>query len=228
MYKLKKFLPLRARLQIFDSFVQSHINYCSLVWGFSSKSNIDTIFSKQKKGLRAVMPGYVNYIYRNGIIPGHTKSAFSEYKVLTIHNIIAFNAVLFLHKARNIPSLIPISVRSTISKESPEPGSNYESCTDWLKAYGNHIYAKSLFFKGPLIMANSMMHESLPSASFVTLKAYKTNLKQALLVRQGDGDVNEWHTDNFVLYITSGLRKSNTIKERVDYTVFFVNICDGN
>ena len=191
MYKLKKFLPLRARLQIYHSFVQSHINYCSLVWGFSSKSNLNTLFSKQKKGLRAVMPGYVNYKYKKGILPGHTKSAFSEFKILTIHNIIALNALLLLHKARHFPSLIPSSIRSTISEDSPGPGSTYETCGDWLKTYGNHIYAKSIFFKGPLILANSMINENLSHASFVTLKAYKSNVKQVILVRQCDGDADE-------------------------------------
>ena len=37
MYKIKSSLPLQARLQIFHSLVQSHINFCSLVWGFSAK-----------------------------------------------------------------------------------------------------------------------------------------------------------------------------------------------
>ena len=50
MYKIKKFLPLTARLQIYHSFVQSHLNFCSLLWGFSAKSNIEALFSKQKKG----------------------------------------------------------------------------------------------------------------------------------------------------------------------------------
>ena len=45
MYKIKKFLPLTARLQIYHSFVQSHVNYCSLVWGFSTKSNIEALFA---------------------------------------------------------------------------------------------------------------------------------------------------------------------------------------
>ena len=48
MYKLKSQLPLKVRIQIFHSFVQSHINYCSLVWGFSAKSNIDSLFRAQK------------------------------------------------------------------------------------------------------------------------------------------------------------------------------------
>ena len=36
LYKIKKYLPLQARLQIYHSLIQSHVNYCSLVWGFSS------------------------------------------------------------------------------------------------------------------------------------------------------------------------------------------------
>ena len=76
MCKIKKFLPLSAQIQIYHSFVQSHINFCSLVWGFSSKINIETIFSCQKRGIRAVFPGFVYYKYKYGHLPGHTKSAF--------------------------------------------------------------------------------------------------------------------------------------------------------
>ena len=79
---------------MYHSFVQSHINYCSLVWGFYSKSNIDSLFFKQKKGMRAVMPGYVNYKYKDGNLPGHTKSAFLEYEILTVQNLVALNALL--------------------------------------------------------------------------------------------------------------------------------------
>ena len=46
MYKLNKYLPLEARLQIYHSFVQSHLNYCSLLWGFAAKSHIETLFVK--------------------------------------------------------------------------------------------------------------------------------------------------------------------------------------
>ena len=63
MFKVKKYLPITARIQIYHSFVQSHLNYCSLVWGFTCKSNIEAIFTKQKKGLRAIIPGFINYRY---------------------------------------------------------------------------------------------------------------------------------------------------------------------
>ena len=49
MYKIKNKIPLKARLQIYHSFVQSHLNYCSLVWGFAAKSLIESLFSKQKQ-----------------------------------------------------------------------------------------------------------------------------------------------------------------------------------
>ena len=38
----------------------------------------------QKKALRTVMPGYVQYYYEDGITLAHTKPVFKEYKVLTV------------------------------------------------------------------------------------------------------------------------------------------------
>ena len=86
MYRIKSLLPAISRIQIFHSFVQSYINYCSLVWGFAAKSNIDSLFTGQKKGLRAAMPGYVNYFYKDGVTPSHTKQSFNDMKILTVHN----------------------------------------------------------------------------------------------------------------------------------------------
>ena len=75
MYKLKHQLHVAARIPIYHSFVQSHINYCSLFWGFSAKSNIESLFTAQKKGMRAIVPGFIKYMYRvDGTLPGHTKA----------------------------------------------------------------------------------------------------------------------------------------------------------
>lgn len=84
LYKLKHILPLKARLLTFNSLVQSHVNFCSLVWGCTNKSKIDTIFTTQKKAMRAVMSGYVNYFYKDGICPTHTKPGFTEHRILTV------------------------------------------------------------------------------------------------------------------------------------------------
>ena len=147
MYKIKKYLPLNARIQIYHSLVQLHANYCSLVWGFSCKTNIESLFSKQKKGLRAVIPGFINYKYKNGKIPGHTKEFFSKYKILSIHSIIIFNALIFMQKISNYPSLLPPSILKTISQDGPIPGSTHNTCQKWLTDYNNCYYRNSIFSK---------------------------------------------------------------------------------
>ena len=166
MYKIKKYLPLKARLLIYHSFIQSHLNYCSLVWGFSAKSNIESLFIKQKKGLRAVIPGFINYKYKDGKIPGHTKAYFLEYEILTVHGIIVLNTFTFLFKVHNFPNSLPPSIKATISNESPKPGSTHHSCENWLKTYGNFLYNKSLFFKGPLLTSDASIIGSMSPKVF--------------------------------------------------------------
>ena len=78
MYKLKFIIPLKARLLIYQSFVQSHLNICSSVWGFAANSNIDQLLTVQKKAVRTVMPGYVQYDYDEGKLPAHIKPAFKS------------------------------------------------------------------------------------------------------------------------------------------------------
>ena len=165
MFKIKKFLPLKARLQVYHSFIQSHISYCSMVWGFCCKSNIESIFSKQKVGMRAVIPGYINYKYKDGEIPGHTKPAFTEYKILTVHNLISLSSLLFILKIRKFPNVLPTSVTCTISEESPKISSNVETCRNWLEIYNTDTYRNSIFFKGPLLYIDPILNEILHETS---------------------------------------------------------------
>ena len=219
LYKIKKYLPLQARLQIYHSLIQSHVNYCSLVWGFSSKSNIESIFVKQKKALRGVIPGFINYKYKDGKTPGHTKKFFSKYNILTIHSIIVLNTLIFMQKTINYPSLLPASIRNTIGQDSPVPGSTHDTCENWLKIYDNLYYRKSIFFKGPLLLTDPCKNISLPLASYVNIKSYKKNVKQTLITIQSSGEQCEWQKNKFLLYNIDGLRRSQTTyRVKVDYT----------
>ena len=148
-----------------------------MVWGISCRSNIEAIFTKQKKGIRAVIPSFINYKYKNGKLPGHTKSAFTEFKILTIQNLIVLNSLICILKTRIFPSLLPFSVRSTISDDSPTAGSTHETCENWLKVYDNTYFNKSIFYKGLLISATCKINENTPISSFISLKLYKNNVK---------------------------------------------------
>ena len=65
MVRWRSFIAVSSQFQrkFNHSFIQSHINYCSLVWGFVARSEIDSLFCKQKKGIRTVVPGFINYKY---------------------------------------------------------------------------------------------------------------------------------------------------------------------
>ena len=209
MYKLKRFLPLLARLQIYHSFVQSHLNFCSLVWGFAAKSNIESLFMKQKIGLRAVIPGFSNSWYKDGELPVHTKRSFHKYDILTVHSIIAKNALIFMHKIKNFPCLLPTSIRETIPNNVLKDGANLDDNQQWLEHYGHSIYNKSIFFKGPLLAISQNNIEATSLPSLFNFKIYKKSVKRMLLDQQNDGDTEEWPV--FLLYNIPGLRKSARI-----------------
>ncbi len=206
LYKLKSILPLKARLQIFHSFVQSHLNYCSLVWGFAARSRIDSLFSKQKMGIRAVIPGYINYRYKDGVIPGHTKASFKEYGILTIHSIIAKNALILMHKIKHISTLVPESVKNLMPDNIPLIGSTHESCSEWLGIYGTSHFKSSVFFKGPLLNINQLNINATSLPSLFSINIYKSNVKRVLLEQQSSGDNEEW--PSFLLNSIPGLRSS--------------------
>ena len=214
MYRIKSLLPVKARLQIFHSFVQSHLNFCPLVWGFASKRYIESLFTSQKKGLRAAIPGYVNYYYRDGVLPTHTKSYFNKFKILTVHGIIVTNTLTFMHKVHNFPHSLPISIRDTIPSDAPTYGSDHETCEEWFKIYGTSTFTKSVFYKGPLLISDQKFVELITPtpAGNLSYKTYRNKAKNVLLKLQSQGDDDDWQADNFSLYNVSGLRRSNRIK----------------
>ncbi len=208
MYRIKRLLPPKIRVQIYHSFVQSYLNFCSLVWGFTSKHRIESLFTAQKKGLRAAMPGNINYFYKDGNTPTHTKLYFKTMGILTVHNLISANALTFMHKINNFPQSIPASVRATIAHDAPKSGDNYEACNSWLHLYSNTPFKNTVFYKGPLIYADTKYANLISLATLMSFKSYRNRAKSLLLEHQSHGLTEEWEACNFSLYDISGLRRS--------------------
>ena len=208
LYRLKSSLTLEIRKLIYHSLIQSHICFCSLVWGFAAKSNIDQIFTAQKKGIRAVIPGFVRYFYKNGNTPGHTKSSFNKFEILTVQNVIALNSLLFIEKVHHFPKMLPKSISSLISPDAPTNTSTFESSSKWLESFGTPIYRQSIFYKGPLLALREEYDELSTSIHKGYLKAYKNRVKGKLFETQFSGDEIEWDPENFAINHIPGLRKS--------------------
>ena len=207
-YKLKSQLPLAAHLNLFQAHVQCHLNYCSLIWGFSANKNIESIFATQKKAMRAVMPGYVNYFYKDGLLPTHTKAAFAAYCIPTVHNIILKNALLFTLKAKNFQLFLPNSVHQLIPENSPTASSNYDddSIVTWMEYYNNPHYRASIFYKGPLFYAEII--NLLKPLNINSIYSYKKSITEYLNNLQSAGEDDDWTAENFKLYNPKGLRQS--------------------
>ena len=97
--------------------------------------------------------GYASsYIYRyrsDSTLPGHTKSYFAKYDILSIQNVIVLNALVFMRKARHFPLDLPRSVIKTIAENSPPPppGATHESSNEWLQNLSYYLYTRSVFIK---------------------------------------------------------------------------------
>ena len=210
MYKIKSYIPLQVRIQIYHSFIQSHLNYCSLVWGFSSRTNIECLFRQQKKGIRAVMPGFVNYFYKDGNLPTGTKSFFNNFSILTIHGIILSNSLIFMNKIFHFPNLMPPPVVKTIPENVPSRTFAVitETNHEWFNSYNTATYRNTVFFKGPLLFLDSSIDEVFNLVSCQSLKAFKSQCKRTILKLQRGSDDNDWSSSRFLIHEICGLRRS--------------------
>ena len=209
MFKLKRHLPLKVRLQLYHSFIEAHVNYCSLAWGFAAKCHIETLFRKQKQGMRMVMPGYVNYFYKDGKLPAHTREAFCKFEILTIHGIIVKNALTLMHRMKHFPNTVPVSIRNLFPDNMPTHGSNHENSSEWLDTYNNRCFKASIFFKGPLLALSDTNKNITSLPSLFSINIYKSNAKRVLLEQQTTLPNSEDSWPAFLLHNIPGLRKSN-------------------
>ena len=216
VYKLKSMLPLTARLTIYNSLVQSHLNFCSLLWGTSCKSNIAKLFTAQKKAIRAIMPGYVNYFYKEGLLPTHTKTFFTKHCILTVHNIILKNILIFINNTIRFSNTLPRSIKQLIPHDAPTIMLDSDHNSDWYTKYNSLPYNNTVFFKGPLLYKDIMSTfiNDMPDShtKILSRASYKTKFKSHLLSLQKAGEECEWEGNNFRLLVVTGLRKSERLR----------------
>ena len=210
--KLKNILPFSARKNIFHSFVQSHLNYCSLVWGLGPKVCIEPLFAEQKKAIRALMPGYnINY-YKDGMTPCHTKAFFTEYGIMTVHSIILANILNFMHKHNEFKNLIPPPVFGIISPEAPKHNHVNENVVAWMNRHNTGKLRNAISFKGPLFyfdyVPQFLEKTDLKHPCMVTHKIFKKHAKSFVLSIQSTGSPSEWEGANTPLYNVPGLPRA--------------------
>ena len=215
LYKLKKLIPITARKNIFHSFVQSHLNYCCLVWGLGPKASIEPLFSEQKKAMRALRPGFNSNYFKDGLTPCHTKPFFTEYNILTVHSIIFANVLIFMHKYRYFSKTLPPLVSDIISSDAPKYDHSNLDSEAWMANHLTGRFRHAISFKGPLFYLNYMpkimerFHNCHENSINMPLKIFKKYAKSFALNIQSCGSLEEWEGQNTPLYYVPGLPREH-------------------
>ncbi len=100
MYKLKGLVPHNVLKLLYNSLIQAHLYYCSAVWGTKSYNATKSLFSAQKKAIRAADHKFHNFKFDKDTNepPAHTKNIFNELEILALPNLIAKNCLCIMHK----------------------------------------------------------------------------------------------------------------------------------
>ena len=204
MYKLRGKVPHSILKNLYDSFVQSHLNYCSSVWGLGSKTSLQPLFRAQKKAIRALDNKHNILFYdpETGETPCHTKEIFKKYNILTVHNLVTKNCLITMQKVRLNVSPTSIQILfNTVNEFRPRRDPVYFRVPySRLKSLD-----KTLEFKGPRIyneVVNAINEDKSGCTKFgcerFFVARFKTHVSQYLLAKQSDGGV-DWTEDNFLL-----------------------------
>ena len=204
IYRLKGIVPQSILKTLYDSFVQSHLNYCSSVWGLGSKSSLQPLFVAQKKAVRALGGGHNNSFYNSatGELPCHTKYIFNKNKILTIHNLVAKNSLIAMQKIylnvspTNIQNLFTI-VNENRPRRDPvhflAPFSRLRSQDKILEFNGPRLYNKVI---NTINRSNSGTINHIPVENSY-INRFKKEISTYLLTKQSAGG-DEWLDENYV------------------------------
>ena len=88
--RIKSYLPFDTRKLFYQNFIQVYFDYCSVVWGYSSK--ISSLLKLQKRAARLIYD-----------LPGreHSGPLFKKLKWLPLQQRINFKAAIVVYKALN-------------------------------------------------------------------------------------------------------------------------------
>ena len=204
LYKLKGLVPDNVLKTVYNSLIQSHLNYCSNVWGLGSKSSINRIFTAQKKAVRASENKFNNGFYNSetGELPCHTKEIFTRNKFLTVHNLIAKNCLAAMHKIYLNTS--PTKISSLFQCNKPVLR-NSRRDPQFFDIPKSRLFAldRTLTIKGPKLY-NYVMNllikkqtSEYPERKF--LDPFKRMVSGFLNTLQSKGGL-EWEDENFTIY----------------------------
>ena len=205
LLKLKGKVPSKILQLIYNSFIQSHLYYCATVWGTGSLNSIQSVFSAQKKGIRAADYKFHQYFYdkNTGSAPTHTKEIFNRLEILALPNLIAKCCLCLMHKIylKVAPPNI-ISIFNRVDKIAPRREPEYfEIPYNRLKSTDESInYVGPKMYNLTVNAVNRSLKDSVTQLQEKFTNSFKATVNRYLLeVQARDQTSLNWSKTNYAL-----------------------------
>lgn len=101
LFKIKRLVPSKTLVMLYNSLILPYITYCNIVWATSSKTKINSIYLLQKKAVR---------ICTDSQYLAHSRPLFHQLKTLTLFDINSLHSLLFIYKYLN--NMLPHSFQN--------------------------------------------------------------------------------------------------------------------
>jgi len=134
IYSVKNMLPTKSLLQLYHALIQPYLNYCTLTWMSTSKTNKIRLQTLQKRAVRSVLH-----------LPSkeHSLPLFSKLKLLPIHNLTQYRVGIYAFKNRNTLIKFNHEVHSHNTRASNKGHHNYyrtSICKNSIKGQVTHVW----------------------------------------------------------------------------------------
>ena len=108
LQKVKHFIPEKTLINTYNAHIQPHIDYGLTVWGYASKTSLQTIEKQQRKAIRSI--NFKPKRYEDTI------SLFKQSKILPLKQCISLSSCKTIWKAAN--SLLPSTISSIFNQRA--------------------------------------------------------------------------------------------------------------
>ena len=146
VHVLRKVCPKidsKSSLMLYYALIQSHLSYCTMVWGGTCKMNLEILLKLQKKAIRIITCS--KYLE-------HTNPIFRNLRLLRVGDLYKLQVALFVHKHNyNYFSYTSLNHFFHLQRAPNTHATRNVSHRLFIQSYRTEVRGKSINFIGPRI-----------------------------------------------------------------------------
>ncbi len=207
LYDMRKVIPKKLKISVYNSIVNSQLTYGISVWGAHyTTDNLKYLFVLQKRALRNLF--CIRKVSK--YVKGHTKLVFSKLNILSVYNIYNYMTTLSIVKLFKLKE--PQYLRDLHNLDSESDKRNNR--IDYIPKFKCNHYQNNFCYLGPclwnLLGSNSSICDEITVSP--SLRIMKSRLKKFLIKMQSYGQTENdeaWYKFNHSIELFMNQIKSS-------------------